>query len=313
MDFHSPPPTPSTHRETCMLCDTTVNFKFVNKLRDDETRNVYQCETCGHIQILPLSSREEDVLLYKENDETYRRSHSSIAKFQNEENMMNKLRVFTEDTLIQFKKHINKNKKLIDIGTGYGWLVELMRNEGYEIDGVEISDKKRRLVKQRSGIELFNWNLLDVKDVPKGCYDVVSLMHVLEHISEPKIFLKRAADLLKPAGMIYIEVPNYDDYMKAILPEYNSFSYTRMHLSYFTCKTLSQLLINAGFKNIEIYGLQKYSFENALWWMREKRPFMDYFQMDVPECLQWLNALYKERVESEMKSYAIVAIGYRGN
>ena len=310
MDFqYTPPP----QQSTCMLCDTTTKFEFVHKLRDDKTRNVYQCGTCGHIQIIPLPSHNDDEWYYQSN-QMYKSALSQISKFQNEENLMNKYRAFSEDEFKYFKKYINKNQKIIDIGAGYGWFVELMRNKGYEVDGVEISTEKRQLVEQRSGIKLFCWNLLyDISDAHKDYYDVISLIHVLEHISDPKTFLKKAAELLKPNGMIYIEVPNFDDYIKILVAEYDAFSYFRGHLSYFTAKTLSNLLINTGFKNIKIFGHQNYSFENALWWMREKRPFLDYHQIDVPECLQWLNTLYKERVESEMKSTSLIGIGYRDN
>lgn len=307
MDLQSPP------QSICMLCGTTAKFGFVHKLRDDETRNVYQCDTCGHIQILPLPLREDDELRYQRNEQ-YKQIHSLVSEFQNEEKLMSKYCAFVKNSLKYFINYVNKNQKILDIGTGYGWAVELLREDGYEIDGAEISDLKRQMLKQRSGIELFDWNLLDgVPNVIKACYDVISMFHVLEHISEPIIFLKRAAALLKTTGAIYIEVPNHDDYMKTALPEYNAFSYTRQHLSYFTHKTLFSLLVSAGFKEIKFFGLQNYSFENSLWWMREKRPFLDYHQINVPKPLQWLNKIYKERVESELKSCYIVCIGYKRN
>jgi hypothetical protein len=99
--------------------------------------------------------------------------------------------------------------------------------------------------------------------------------------------------------------------MKNELPEYDDFAYSRMHLSYFGSDALKFCLEKAGFSDVETYGHQLYSFENALWWLREKRPFLEYHQIDVPEQLKWLNVVYKERLEARKNSNLLLGIGYK--
>ena len=301
--------------QICMLCNKKARFEFVNRLRDDNTRNAYRCLSCGHVQVLPLPTQEEDNEFYQR-DIMYKSTYTGNNELQKEENLMYRYRNFVYEQSEQLEKHLDRSKrqKILDIGTGYGWLVEVLRGKGFDIDGVELSAEKRELCKKRSGIDIFDWNfLIDSPDVrEKKCYyDVICMMQTLEHISNPKAFLLRASELLKPGGMIFIDVPNFDDYLKAELSEYNNFAYTRMHLSYFTPDTLKFCLENSGFDAVETYGHQLYSFENALWWLRESRPFLDYHQIDVPKQLHFLNIIYKQKLEAEKKSNLLIGIGYK--
>jgi 2-polyprenyl-3-methyl-5-hydroxy-6-metoxy-1,4-benzoquinol methylase len=298
-----------------MLCKQVAKFEFVHSLRDDKTRHAYRCNICGHIQLLPLPTMAEDNDFYQ-HDKMYKSIYTDKRNFQEEANLMYRYRPFALEQVERIERLIHKDNrpKILDIGTGYGWLVEFLRGRGFDADGVELSDEKRELCKNRSGIDIFGWNFL--VDCPEarekdGYYDVICLMETLEHISDPTIFLSRAGKLLKPGGMIYVDVPNFDDYMKAELPEYEDFTYARMHLSYFTPKTLEFCLENSGFIGTKIYGQQTYSFENTLWWLREKRPFKDYPQIDVPQQLEWLNKIYKERLECSLKSNILVAVAYK--
>jgi len=298
----------------CIICDKTVEFEFVSNIRDDDTRSVYQCQACDHVQLWPLPTQIEDNEFYQ-SGKMYRSIFNDEIQFLNEEKLMYRYRNFVYEQSEQLVKHLSKvsNPKILDVGTGYGWLVEFMLERGYQIDGVELSDEKRALCKKRCGIDIFDYNFLEeTPDASElfGNYDVICLMQVLEHINDPKLFLRRVKKLLKSGGMVFIDVPNYDDYMKQELPEYNSFTYSRMHLSYFTSETLTFCLEGSGFVNIETYGHQLYSFENVLWWLREKKPFFDYHQIDVPDQLCWLNDIYKQKLETQKKSNLLIGIGY---
>ena len=79
------------------------------------------------------------------------------------------------------------NAKILEVGSGYGWFVEIMSGRGYDIIGIELSIEKCESTKQRSGIELLSVNLLDEKlpDGWKEQYDVVFMFHLLEHLSNP--------------------------------------------------------------------------------------------------------------------------------
>jgi len=298
----------------CMLCGQS-GMEFVNRIRDDVIRVAAKCNHCSHVQLTPLPSVEEDEEYYKK-DRMQKDTYKDVATLQTEEQLMYRVELFVREqasTLIKFLPD-SKDIKILEIGSGFGWLPQLMREEGYIMDGIEINDEKRELCKKRCDIALHGWNFL--YDVPESIekqeyYDVICLMHTLEHISDPKTFLERASILLKPNGMIYIDSPNLNDWLKEQQQEYNNWTFMRTHVSYFTPDIMAGLLKDCGFNHIETYGHQAYSIENALHWFRNKKPNLLEHQLYLPEPLEWINSIYKEKVERELKSGFFVCIGYK--
>ena len=301
-------------QDQCMIC-TGNKLSFIHKLRDEDKRNVYRCMTCEHIQVLPLPTAAEDEEYYQ-SDKMYKNIFLDNSAMQKEENLMIRFRAYVKDEVEKLKNYISKDDHILDIGTGYGWLVEFLRNDGYLADGVEISNEKRELCKLRCGIDIFGWNfMVDVPEVRDkyGYYDVICLQQTLEHISSPINFLQRAMKLLKPGGRIFVSVPNQNDNLKIIEPEYINYHYCRSHLSYFTPQTLTFALNLCGFKNIKIYGHQVYSIENHIYWVRNKRPYLNSHLIDLPNGIEWINRIYKKKLEDELSSNVIIGIGYKDN
>ena len=297
----------------CMLCKNK-GFSFINNLRDADDRWAVRCNVCGHIQVYPLPKNDEDIEYYKNNYEqnnTYKK-----AGYINADNiqLMNKFEKWAEYYVKSVKNIILDNhQKILEIGSGYGWFVEKMRNEGYTIDGVEIGRERAGLAYHRSGITLMNHNFL-VDTPTKGMfeyYDVVCMFHVLEHINDPIAFLTNIKKCLKPSGLLIVEVPNFLDYNKQLSTAYNRSVYFRAHVSYFKPDTLRQILLKTGFQNIVIQGVQRYSIENAIRWIRMGKPNTEYVELELPEGLEWVNSYYKGVMEKELKSYAILGTANR--
>jgi 2-polyprenyl-3-methyl-5-hydroxy-6-metoxy-1,4-benzoquinol methylase len=301
----------------CLLCGE-VGLAFVNKIRDDDTRYAARCNHCGHVQVAPLPTVEEDEEFYKK-DNMLKNVFKGIKSLQTEEKLMYRMELFVREQADNLEKYLppkseQENIRIIDIGTGFGWLPQFMRAKGYQMDGVEINDEKRELCKQRCGIEIFGWNFL--KDEPEvmekaGYYDALCIMQTLEHISDPVLFLKRASILLKPRGMLIIDVPNFNDYYREYQKEYNDWSFLRGHVNYFTPETLSRVMERCSFSDVKVYGHQAYSIENAIQWWRNKSPSLLGHQFYLPEPLEWINKIYKDKIESELKSCYMVAVGYK--
>ena len=298
----------------CMLCKHQ-GMDFVNRLRDDKTRCAAKCGHCGHVQITPLPTPEEDEYYYQQ-DRMMKDTFKEVETLQTEEQLMYRMELFVREQADTFEKYLpsDYDLKILEIGSGFGWLPQFMQEKGWKIDGVEINDEKRILCKKRCGIELQSWNFL--YDVPEalekqGFYDVLCIMQTLEHITDPKTFLNRAGMLLKPGGIIYIDIPNFNDWYREHQKEYNDWSFMRSHVSYFTPEILTKTLEETGFKDINVYGHQPHSIENALHWWRNKGPNFLWHQFYLPEPLEWINEIYKEKIEKELKSSFMVAIGYK--
>jgi SAM-dependent methyltransferase len=77
-----------------------------------------------------------------------------------------------------------------------------------------------------------------------GQFDIITLIEVIEHITDPVPFLKSVAALLAPGGTLFVTTGNAEPQLKSffklayVLPE--------IHVSYFTPRSLEILYQNVG-------------------------------------------------------------------
>jgi 2-polyprenyl-3-methyl-5-hydroxy-6-metoxy-1,4-benzoquinol methylase len=156
----------------------------------------------------------------------------------------------------RFEKRIKQIKKikfpgtLLDVGCGIGTFLRLARDEGYEASGVELSSYAAEYAKNNFGLSVFNGELPDADFAPKS-FDIITLWHILEHVADPKKFLKEVNRLLKKDGLLVIEVPN----IGSIAAKFSLMNWELMapkeHLFYFKPHIISRILKETGFRIIK--------------------------------------------------------------
>jgi 2-polyprenyl-3-methyl-5-hydroxy-6-metoxy-1,4-benzoquinol methylase len=299
-------------KQKCLLCGNT-GLVFEHNLRDDNTHFAAACPMCGHVQVSPLPTIEEDEVFYQKDDMNRRLIPRSVM---DDQKMMFKYEIWGDEQCSFYERLITpspEKQRILEVGSGYGWFVEKMQEHGFKVDGIELSEEKRKMAKERSGLNLLETNLL-VDKLPEELdeqYDVVVMFHVLEHISNPELFLSRAIRTLKRGGKLLVVVPNYYERMKQLSSTFCDFQYFRAHLSYFKPETLRFLFNKLNLRDIEMHGMQLYSFENAMWWLRNNKPFLEYSQIAVPDGLKWLNVAYKQSLEMCLESDGLIGIGIK--
>lgn len=119
-----------------------------------------------------------------------------------------------------FKKHLRPGgKRLLDIGCGSGrWLVYFCRKFGFEIYGIDYSQKGCELAKKTLRInnvkgEVTCTDIFDssFQSQHKEYFDVVMSMGVVEHFVDPTEIIGVHLKLLKRGGDLIITIPNYGD------------------------------------------------------------------------------------------------------
>ncbi|EKD55811.1 MAG: hypothetical protein ACD_59C00032G0006 [uncultured bacterium] len=99
------------------------------------------------------------------------------------------------DTIIKLKDI----KSVLDVGCGEGLFLKKLLSS-YEVAGMEISEKS---------IEKLIRNNIETKTIGKK-FDFVTAFQVLEHISDPKVFIENILSKLNCGGYLFISVPNPD-------------------------------------------------------------------------------------------------------
>ena len=107
----------------------------------------------------------------------------------------------------QFIQQYRAVGRLLDVGSGFGFFLEEMRNRGWEVVGVEISEKAMSYAKNVLGLVLYCGPLEKI-GFPDNHFDVVSGFYVIEHLPSPMVFLKECYRILKPGGLILLRYPH---------------------------------------------------------------------------------------------------------
>ena len=94
----------------------------------------------------------------------------------------------------------------LDVGCGDGRVMAAMQNAGFDVHGIETDAVAAELTYGRTGVRPFIGDLHAYDHADH--FDVISFIHCLEHVSNPREDLERAFSLLKPGGILYIAVPN---------------------------------------------------------------------------------------------------------
>jgi SAM-dependent methyltransferase len=102
----------------------------------------------------------------------------------------------------------------LDIGCGNGAMLKAASQAlpQWRLVGAELDDRNRATVESIPGVERLHAGPLDTLS---DAFDVISMVHVLEHIEDPIGFLQSLQRLMKPGGVVFVEVPlstgNYFD------------------------------------------------------------------------------------------------------
>jgi hypothetical protein len=111
----------------------------------------------------------------------------------------------------------------------------------YESLGTDVSGAPLDYAESR-GIPVWRGDFL-TGDLGAERFDAITFWAVLEHLLEPKQFIKRAASLLNAGGTCFVLVPNMDSLAVRLIGARYRYIYPQ-HLNYFTRKTLARLAGN---------------------------------------------------------------------
>lgn len=239
------------------VCDDKTVIPFHNKVRDRDG-------------ILVLKDQKSGVIFL---DKT---SHMDVSHYES----MNGFGYWHTDNIGDAVKRLNeddtrraklistyvKDKDYVDIGCGVGGVMGALNVAASSVSGVELQEETRNKLKD-DGYTMYK----ESKYLPSDSFDVASLFHVLEHLTDPIQTLQEIHTSLKPGGVIVVEVPHARDVLLN-LESFKDFSLWSEHLILHTRESLQKVLEVAGFTNIKIKGFQRHNLANHIGWLLTGKP-----------------------------------------
>lgn len=218
----------------CLLCGSQKNH-IINRIVSFDVVVVYlQCERCGLI----FQSREESQAWQTDfYAETYRSVYQGSAAPSEKDIWVQKQRAINLLHLLE-RSQIRRFTRILDVGASTGTLLEsFQRFYQCVVMGVEPGDAYRAYAEAK-GLTMFP-SLDDALAAGAGKFDLISLIHVLEHLPDPVGTLRQIREeLLSEDGLLLLEVPNF----------YAHDSYELAHLTCFTPHSLAEVVKHAGYR-----------------------------------------------------------------
>lgn len=204
------------------------------------------CDVCGLIQTNP---RPNEAILTRFYQSDYRKFYQNTVHPDQEYIWQNKKYERMENT-VEFIKKVKSisesHVKLLDFGCSEGTFFSALIKGGYEgeLYGIEQNPEFSEFAKEQTGATVYT-----SLDAVKDQFDIITLIHVFEHLVNPDDFLQEIRKKLKSTGLLYIDVPDAS--------EYSSLADLHIaHIYHFTSGTLSDLLVTNGYR---VINCEKYN------------------------------------------------------
>jgi len=151
--------------------------------------------------------------------------------------------------LDKFEK-ARKTGKLLDVGCGVGYFLEVAKERGWEVYGTEYTDAAIKICTDK-GIKMHKGQLDPANYAPES-FDIITSFEVIEHINTPLSEMTNITSLLRKGGYFYVTTPNFNSLLRYHLKDaYNVIGWPE-HLSYYTPKTLEFLMKKNHLKKVFI-------------------------------------------------------------
>lgn len=195
--------------------------------------DIVRCQACSHMQLERFPSDTELAAAYGQAE--------SEDYVEEEAGQRETARI----ALDRIERHVERGS-LLDLGCWVGFLLAEARERGWGTLGIEPSEFASSYARDRLGLDVRTEGMLEA-ELPEGDFDAVVLGDVIEHLTAPGDALDRIARLLRPAGVVYLALPDAGSRVARRLgPRW--WSVLPTHVQYFTRASLFTLLRRRGYE-----------------------------------------------------------------
>jgi 2-polyprenyl-3-methyl-5-hydroxy-6-metoxy-1,4-benzoquinol methylase len=260
----------------CPVCNSTNHHPFLACKDYTVSKEIFQLVQCSSCNFVFTNPRPDNSNLGK-----YYASKDYISHSNTKKGIVSKLyhlvRNYTLKKKIDLVSGYVSRGTLLDYGCGTGMFLNTGKTNGWNTLGIE-PDSGARQIASEMGLDVFeDKEKLAVSNPNLNC-QVITLWHVLEHVTDLKETLAFFKRILDPKGALLIAVPNYKSYDAQRYQEFWAAYDVPRHLYHFSDSTIKLLLENNGFKLTEMHPMKFDSFYVSM--LSEKYQFgiINYFK-----------------------------------
>lgn len=221
----------------CCLCKGTYNSTLYEEV---DQYALKKCHCSGLIFLDKYPSHLENFI------EDASQEQSATVEFWSVPNLYAKHHKifdhFFQERLESVTQNGHKLGDVLDIGIGYGFWANYIKDISNSIEGIDIASEAVNYSKSNYKL---NANLISFEQYEsEKIFDTIFMVDVLEHFPEPIEMLEKAYSMLSKNGKLYIQVPNVIGFK---IPYKHGYGLP-YHLWQYELNTLKPILAKAGFK-----------------------------------------------------------------
>jgi SAM-dependent methyltransferase len=197
--------------------------------------DIVRCENCSHMQLDRFPTEAELDAAYAEAE--------SDAYVEEEAGQRHSFAAVLE----RIERYAPGRGALLDVGCWVGFLLAEARERGWrEPIGIEPSTFASDYARARLGLDVRTEELFTA-ELGESRFDVVVMGDVLEHLTRANEALDRVAELLRPGGVLALELPDAGSRVATLLGR-RWWSVIPTHVHYFTRASAETMLRRHGFE-----------------------------------------------------------------
>ena len=258
--------------ETIFMSESTIYLSVKDHSVSSEEFQLLVNNEFGYLETSPQPSSEKLPKYYKSEDYI---SHTDTKR-----NLFEKVyHVIRGISLKRKLKLINsfssQGKKLLDVGCGTGYFLQIAKQNDWTVSGIEPNEKAREIANIKTNNSVYN--IEQLLEFPKQSFDVISLWHVLEHLPNLEVQVSTLKSLLKENGRLIIAVPNYKSYDAQYYKNFWAAFDVPRHFWHFSQESISKLFLKENMKVAETHPMKFDSYYVSLLSEKYKSGWMNIF------------------------------------
>jgi 2-polyprenyl-3-methyl-5-hydroxy-6-metoxy-1,4-benzoquinol methylase len=277
--------------QQCPVCDAKTFSAFLtctDFFVSGEEFKIKQCDSCG-FKITENIENEENIGRYYQSENYISHSNTTKGLVNSVYHSVRKYMLGRKRRLVE-KETGKRNGHILDVGTGTGFFLNEMKENGWQVTGTEKSSDARDFAKKEFKLEnLPSENLFKLKD---NSFDVITLWHVLEHIHRLNENMEIFKRLLKKDGKLIIAVPNHDSSDAKHYKAYWAAFDVPRHIWHFAPKQMKQLGEKHGFRLSSLHTMPFDSFYVAMLSEKYKKSKLALLKGIFHGKISWLQGIF---------------------
>jgi 2-polyprenyl-3-methyl-5-hydroxy-6-metoxy-1,4-benzoquinol methylase len=154
-------------------------------------------------------------------------------------------------------KALTKAKRLLDVGCGPGFFLEAAIEHGFDGHGVEFSDVAISRARPGTRARISHGDVNALRKHQLTVFDVVTAFDIIEHLHDPRTFLKEIWAILAPGGVLALSTPDTGHFLRYLMGSRWPMLQPMQHTFLFSKRSVADLLEDCGFVNVKVGATRK--------------------------------------------------------